>query len=187
MIAIRAARPADAAAIAAIYAPYVEGGTVSFETEAPGPEGIAQRMASGGGLYPWIVATTGEADGDVVLGYAYATRFRDRPAYAYVVETSIYMDGAAQQRGSGRLLYDALIDTLTAQGFTQAIAVLSMPNDVSIKLHEAVGFHRAGMYREIGFKAGRWLDVGFWQRRLNNSIADPRSPRPFAETGVVRS
>lgn len=186
MIAIRAARPEDAAAIAAIYAPYVLGGTVSFETDAPDTRAIRYRMTASDGFYPWLVATTGAADGDAVLGYAYATKFRERPAYRYVVETSIYMAGSAQQRGTGRLLYEALIDTLRAQGFTQAIGVLSLPNDASITLHEAVGFRRAGVYREVGFKQGRWIDVGFWQCRLNEGTVPPKEPRAFGEVGVVR-
>ena len=143
MIAIRAARPEDAAAIAAIYAPYVLTGTVSFEIDPPDARQMRARMAASDGLYPWIVATNGEADGGV-LGYAYATKFRDRPAYRYVVETSIYVAGTVQRQGIGRLLYEALIDTLRAQGFTQAIGVISLPNDASIRLHEAVGFRRAG-------------------------------------------
>jgi L-amino acid N-acyltransferase YncA len=186
MIAIRPARAEDAAAIAAIYAPYVLGGTVSFETEASDVDAMRDRMAASDGFYPWLVATTGEADGDAVLGYAYATKFRERPAYRYVVETSIYMAGSAQQRGTGRLLYEALIDTLRAQGFTQAIGVLSLPNDASITLHEAVGFRRAGVYREVGFKQGRWIDVGVWQCHLNDSTVPPKEPRPFRAVGVVR-
>jgi L-amino acid N-acyltransferase YncA len=115
MIAIRAARPEDAAAIAAIYAPYVLTGTVSFESEAPDARAMRNRMAASNGLYPWIVATNGDAEGGV-LAYAYATRFRDRPAYAYAVETSIYVSGMVQQQGTGRLLYEALIDTLRQTG-----------------------------------------------------------------------
>lgn len=185
MVSIRAARPDDAAAIAAIYAPYVLGGTVSFETEAPDARAIRARMAASGGLYPWMVATAGEDDAGV-LAYAYATRFRDRPAYKWTVETSLYVAGAVQGQGVGRLLYAALIDTLRAQGFVQAIGVISLPNDGSIKLHEAVGFRRAGVYREIGYKQGRWIDVGFWQCALGEAKAQPLDPRPFAETGVVR-
>ena len=93
------------------------------------------------------------------------------------VETSVYVAGAVQGQGVGRLLYEALIDTLRAQGFTQAIGVLSLPNDQSIKTHEAVGFRRAGVYREIGFKLGRWIDVGFWQCELARQRACPRSSR----------
>ncbi|GAA0726485.1 GNAT family N-acetyltransferase [Sphingomonas japonica] len=185
MIAIRSARAEDAAAIAAIYAPFVQGGTVSFETDAPDTRAMRSRMTASDGLYPWIVATNGDAEGGV-LGYAYATRFRDRPAYRYVVETSIYMAGDAQRQGAGRLLYEALVDTLRAQGFTQAIGVISLPNEASITLHEQTGFRRAGVYREIGFKMGRWIDVGYWQCVLNASAVPPVEPRPFSAVGVVR-
>ena len=187
MIAIRAATPADAGAIAAIYAPYVLSGTVSFETEAPDARAIRNRMASSDGLYPWLVATTGPDEGDGVLAYAYATKFRDRPAYRYAVETSVYVSGAAQGQGTGRLLYEALIDTLRAQGFVQALGIIALPNDASIKLHEAVGFRRAGVLREVGFKHNRWVDIGFWQCELNEAAVPPEEPRPFSETGVVRA
>ncbi|MES2336764.1 MAG: N-acetyltransferase family protein [Pseudomonadota bacterium] len=190
MVAIRAATAEDAAAIAAIYAPYVLGGTVSFESEAPDARAIRTRMASSHGLYPWIVATPGVEGGGEddkgVLAYAYAGQFRDRPAYKWVVETSVFVAGAVQGQGIGRLLYEALIDTLRAQGFTQAIGVLSLPNDQSIKTHEAVGFRRAGVYRDIGFKQGRWIDVGFWQCQLNDSRVPPPDVRSFADVGVVR-
>lgn len=188
MIAIRGARPEDAATIAAIYAPYVLSGTVSFENEAPDARGMAKRMAASDGLYPWLVATTGEAgEEEAVLGYAYATMFKDRPAYRWTVETTIYVSGAVQGQGTGQLLYDALIDTLSAQGFVQAIATISLPNDQSISLHEKVGFRRAGQYREVGFKLGRWLDVGIWQRELNDAVVPPAEVRKFSEVGVVRS
>lgn len=187
MIAIRAARPEDAASIAAIYAPYVLTGTVSFETEAPDARGMRTRMASSDGLYPWLVATTGEGEDSGVTAYAYAAKFRDRPAYRYVVETSIYVAGSVQGQGVGRLLYEALIDTLRAQGFTQAIGVIALPNDWSISLHESNGFRRAGVYREVGYKQGRWVDVGFWQCDLNDSAVPPVEPKRFADVGVVRA
>lgn len=185
MIAIRAATPEDAGAIAAIYAPHVLSGTVSFETDPPDGRAMRTRMAASDGLYPWIVATNGDATGGVI-GYAYATRFRDRPAYRYVCETSIYMADVAQGQGAGRLLYDALIDTLRAQGFVHAIGAIALPNDASIKLHESVGFRRAGVYREVGFKHGRWIDVGIWQAELNDPSVPPVEPRKFSDVGVVR-
>ena len=185
MIAIRPARPEDAAAIAAIYAPFVLTGTVSFETEAPDARQMRARMAASDGLYPWIVATNGDEEGGV-LAYAYAGKFRDRPAYKYVVETSIYVTGTVERQGVGRLLYEALIDTLRAQGFTQAIGVLALPNEASIGLHEATGFRRQGVYREVGYKNGRWIDVGFWQCQLNRSTTPPTEPKPFSEVGLVR-
>jgi phosphinothricin acetyltransferase len=186
MIAIRAARPEDAAAIAAIYAPYVLTGTVTFETDPPDTRAMRNRIESSDGFYPWLVATNGDAEGGV-LAYAYAARFRDRPAYRYVVETSIYVAGPVQGQGMGRLLYEALIDTLRAQGFTQAIGAIALPNDHSIALHEATGFRRAGVYREVGYKHNRWIDVGFWQCELNDSVIPPVEPRPFSEVGVVRA
>ena len=187
MISIRAAQPEDAAAIAAIYTPYVIGGTVSFESAAPDARQMRARMAASDGLYPWLVVTNGEGDEQGVVGYAYANAFRDRPAYRYVVEVSIYIAGDAQQRGVGRLLLQALIDTLRAQGFTQAIVVITLPNEASVALHESTGFRKAGMYREIGFKMGRWIDVGFWQRQLNDSATPPEEPKKFSDVGLIRS
>jgi L-amino acid N-acyltransferase YncA len=187
VIGIRAAEPGDAGSIAAIYAPHVLTGTVSFEIDPPDARAMRTRMAAGDGLYPWIVATTGSAEDGGVIGYAYATRFRDRPAYHYVVETSIYVADTAQRQGAGRLLYEALIDTLRAQGFVHAIGALALPNDASITLHESVGFRRAGVYREVGFKHGHWIDVGIWQCELNEPSVPPVEPRPFSEIGVVRT
>ena len=188
MIAIRAAHPDDAAAIAAIYAPHVLAGVVSFETQAPDADTMRARMAGADGLYPWIVATLRSEEGgeEAVIGYAYAARFREREAYRWVVETTIYVADVSQRAGVGRLLYEALVDTLTAQGFTQAMGVIALPNDGSIKLHEAVGFRRAGVFREVGLKHGRWIDVGYWQRELAEPATHPAEPRPFAEVGVVR-
>jgi len=185
MIDIRAAESADARQIAEIYAPFVRDGIISFETEPPGTAAMRKRMTASGGLYPWIVATNSELDGRIT-GYAYAGRFRDRPAYRYVVETSIYIAPWAQRRGMGRLLYQALVDTLRAQNFTQAIGVIALPNDASIRVHEAVGFRRAGIYREVGYKNGQWIDVGYWQAELNRPQIPPAEPRPFSEVGLVR-
>jgi L-amino acid N-acyltransferase YncA len=185
VIAIRGAEAADAAAIAAIYAPHVLTGTVSFEIDPPDARAMRGRMSASEGLYPWLVATSGEPEGGVI-GYAYATKFRDRPAYRYVCETSIYLTDASSGSGVGRLLYEALIDTLRAQGFVHAIGAIALPNDRSIRLHEAVGFRRAGVYREVGFKHGQWIDVGIWQCQLNEPVVPPVEPRKFSDVGVVR-
>lgn len=186
MIAIRAARPEDAASIAAIYAPYVETGTVSFELEPPDSRAIRTRMAASEGLYPWLVVTNGDEAGGV-LGYAYATRFRDRPAYKYIVETSVYLASGTQGQGNGRQLYESLVATLRVQGFTHAIGAIALPNDYSIRLHESVGFRRTGVLREVGYKQGRWIDVGFWQRELNPATIPPLEPKPFSEVGLIRN
>ncbi len=188
-IGIRAARPEDAAAIAAIYAPHVLVGTVSFETEAPDARAMRTRMAASDGLYPWMVATIGGEtgpDSGGVVAFAYAGKFRERAAYRFACETTVYVADAVQRQGAGRLLYEALIDTLRAQGFTQAIGVIALPNDASITLHEAVGFRRAGVNREVGYKNGQWIDVGIWQCELSEPAVPPVEPKRFADVGVVR-
>ena len=184
MILIRAARPDDAAQIAAIYAAHVLASAVSFETEPPSTRTIRTRMEGDDGLYPWLVATSD--DTEALLGFASASRFRERAAYRFCVETSVYVAGGAERRGVGRLLYDALLDTLRAQDFTQAIAAITLPNDASIGLHESVGFRRTGVYREVGWKQGRWHDVGLWQASLAEPNGPPEEPKRFTDIGVRR-
>ena len=174
---LRLATADDAAAITALYAYYVTETAVSFETEPPDEDEIRARIAAGGELYPWIVACD-EADG--LLGYAYAAPFRTRRAYRFAVETTVYVNGTAQGRGVGRALYAALIAILESQGFTQAIAAITLPNEASVRLHESIGFAPAGVYREVGYKLGDWRSVGLWQRTLASMSATPEEPRPFA-------
>jgi L-amino acid N-acyltransferase YncA len=177
VVKLRIATADDAAAIAAIYAHYVTQTAVSFETEPPGEDEVRSRIADAGALYPWIVAEESDQD---VLGYAYAAAFRSRRAYRFSVETTVYLDPAATGRGVGRALYTALIPLLERQGFTQAIAAITLPNDPSVRLHEAFGFAQAGVYREVGFKLGEWRSVGLWQRSLAPVADNPEEPRPFA-------
>lgn len=184
MILIRPAEPADAQQITAIYTPHVLTSAVSFETEVPTVRTMRSRMRAAGGLYPWIVATT--EDRDAILGFSYAAKFRERDAYRFCVETSVYIAGGAERQGVGRLLYEALIDTLRAQHFTQAIAAIALPNEGSIALHESVGFRRAGVYREVGWKHGRWHDVGIWQAVLAEPHGVPDEPKCFSHIGVQR-
>jgi L-amino acid N-acyltransferase YncA len=175
-VKVRAARAADAAAIAAIYAPYVLGSVVSFETEAPDALEIARRMAGDEGKYPWLVACD---DASALLGYAYATAFRTRPAYRFSVETTVYVAGDAHGRGIGSALYAALLPALEAQGFVQAIAAITLPNPASVALHERHGFRRIGAYEEVGFKQGGWHSVGLWQRMLAPLSEAPAEPKPL--------
>ena len=165
---LRAASLADAAALAEIYRPYVIGSGISFETDPPDKEEMRIRMAAGAGLYPWLV---GEEDGRIA-GYAYAAAFRSRPAYRFTVETSVYLRQDAAGRGLGERLYRALLESLERQGFVQAIAAIALPNEASVRLHERLGFRRAGTYEGVGWKLGTWRDVGLWQRAL----AAPRDP-----------
>ncbi|HLL32027.1 MAG TPA: GNAT family N-acetyltransferase, partial [Allosphingosinicella sp.] len=130
---------------------------------------------AGGALYPWLA---GEAEDGTLLGYAYAARFRDRPAYRFTVETSVYLRAGAAGRGLGRRLYEPLLAALEAQGFTQAIAAITLPNEASVRLHERLGFVSAGIYRQVGWKLGAWHDVGLWQRALAAPGTPPAEPRP---------
>lgn len=172
---LRAAAPADAAAMAGIYAPYVGASAVSFETDAPDADAMRARMEAGGTLYPWLVGT--ETDG-TILGYAYAAPFRTRPAYRFAVETSIYLRRDSAGRGLGAGLYAPLLAILEAQGFTEAIAAITLPNEASVRLHERLGFAPAGAYRRVGWKLGAWHDVGLWQRALARADGPPAEIRP---------
>lgn len=172
-MSIRFATAADAAAIASIYAPFVENSISSFETDAPDETEMRSRIEAGGGLHPWLVH---EEDGRL-MGYAYATAFRARPAYRFAVETSIYLRGEACGRGIGGTLYPRLLAMLEAQGFTQAIAGISLPNAASVALHERLGFRRAGTYEAVGWKLGGWRDVGLWQRPLAVPGDRPHEPK----------
>ena len=158
---VRPARVADADAIAGIYRPVVQATHVSFELEAPSAAEIERRM-SASDRYPWLVA---DSAGEVV-GYAYASSFRSRPAYEWTVETSVYVEADRQGLGIGTALVQALLDDLRARGYRRAIAGIALPNEASVALHERMGFTPVGVFREVGFKFDRWWSVGFWERAL---------------------
>ena len=159
---IRPARAEDAPAIAAIYAPEVLHGTATFELDPPDADEIARRMTAGEGWHPWLAWDEAGA----MLGYAYASAYRSRPAYRRTAETTVYVAAHARGQGGGRALYAALLERLTQAGFTQALGVISLPNPGSVALHEALGFRRVALLEQVGCKFGRWLDVGYWQRGL---------------------
>ncbi len=182
MIELRPARPEDADNIARIYAPYVVTNAVSFETKAPTAVQMKARIAAGEGLYPWIVA----AEGNTLLGYAYAKPFRPGPTHRFSVEIAVYVNGDLEGQGIRRSLLTGLIATLTTQNFTQAICTLMTPNDKLIQLYESVGFRRAGQYREVCYKNGQWSDIGLWQRELAEAGSPPDEVRSFKSVGVVR-
>jgi phosphinothricin acetyltransferase len=176
---IRAATAADAAAIAAIYRPYVENSRVSFEETAPGAAEMAARMA--GPLHPWLAA---EESGKLI-GYASSSPYHRRPAYRWTVETSIYLAAEAQGRGLGRALLSSLLELLTRQGYVTAIAAIALPNPVSIALHQRLGFAPAGTYRGVGFKRDEWTDVSLWQRDLAPRTGSPSEPLSCAAVNAA--
>jgi L-amino acid N-acyltransferase YncA len=162
--AIRPAVLADIPAITRIYAHAVAHGTASFELTPPDEAEMARRMAKllDGG-FPYLAA---ETDGRLA-GYAYAGLYRERPAYRYTVENSVYVASDMHKRGIGRTLLLALIEAATARGFRQMIAVIGDSNQAaSIALHEATGFHHVGKLGNVGFKHGRWLDTVLMQIAL---------------------
>lgn len=185
MITLRAATPDDAQAILAIYGPYVVTNAVAFEATPPSNRDMRARIRGAGDLYPWIVAV--DEDSKLILGYAFAKPARSGPGYRFAVETACYVAGELEGQGVRRSLYQSLLATLTEQNYTQAIATLTMPNDKAIVLHEAIGFKRAGVYREVSFKNGQWIDVGMWQRSLLEPGTPPEEPKGFGEVGVVRA
>jgi len=176
-VLIRHADPErDAAACAAIYAPFVSDSPVSTEEEPPDAAAMAERITSYSETYPWLVA---EHDGSIA-GYAYGSQHRLRPAYRWAADVTVYVAAGHRRRGIGRSLYGALLPLLREQGYHNACAGITLPNEASVALHESFGFRLVGVYREIAWKAGAWRDVGWWQRRLNpagdDQPLDPGAP-----------
>jgi phosphinothricin acetyltransferase len=169
---VRDARPSDAAACAAIYAPYVTGTAVTFETEPPSEDEFAARIETASSSYAWLVL---EDEGRVV-GYAYGGRFHARPAYRWAAEVSVYLETGRRRTGGGRALYEALLARLRERSFRIAIAGMTLPNEASVGLHEALGFEAVGTYRRIGYKLGGWHDVAWMQRRLLDEDGEPPEP-----------
>lgn len=162
---IRAATAQDAAAIAAIYNPYIAETTISFEEEPVSEVEMRARIAAvqDGGL-PWLVL---ERDGEIA-GYAYATKWRVRHAYRFSVETTVYLAAPHAGKGAGTALYTALLAHLRAAGCHLAIGGIAQPNAASVALHEKMGYRKVAHFGEVGFKFGRWIDVGYWERRLDD-------------------
>ena len=174
---IRPALPDDAAAVAAIYAPIVRDTPISFEIDPPDAQEMRRRIEATASHTPWLVCT----DGDAVAGYAYATRHRERAAYRWSVEVSVYLHESARGRGIGAAVYEALLRILRIQGFHRAFAGITLPNPASVRLHESADFTPLGVYRSVGFKCGAWHDVGWWERGLAEPAQPPEEPIPFAE------
>lgn len=167
----------DADAIASIYRHYVEETAITFEEVPPDAEEIERRIADTVETYPWFVA---EANGSVV-GYAYAGDLRKRSAYRWVTELSVYVQRSARSVGVGSALYEALLETLSEQGFASAYGVVTLPNPESVGFHEAFGFERAALLPEAGYKHGEWHDVAWFERGLADRSDDPADPTPFSE------
>lgn len=164
----------DAAACAAIYAPFVQRTAVTFDEVLPTVAELASRIERASTTHQWLVL---ESD-DAVVGYAYASPHRARASYRWAVDTSVYIAEGHRRAGGGRALYTELLARLRVQGFEVACAGITLPNEGSVRLHESLGFTPVGVYRRIGYKLGAWHDVGWWQLELAPPSAVPREPRP---------
>lgn len=180
-VTVRAAMPSDADGIAAVYAPVVTDTWASFEEVPPAPAELRRRMRTAPRL-PWLVA----ADAGSVVGYAYASQHRARPAYRWSADCSVYICVDHRGRGLGRRLYEPLINALRDLGYVSAFAAIALPNQASVRLHEAMAFAQIGVFSEVGFKHGRWHDVGWWRRELRRPESEPGEPRPWTAPPVSR-
>ena len=176
---IRLATLDDAAAVAAIYAPYVADTVISFEVAPPSVDEMRGRIAATLPKFPWLVFQ----DAGQVAGYAYASAHRTREAYQWSVDVAVYIAGTHHRRGIGRGLYGTLFPMLARQGYVNAYAGITLPNENSVGLHEAMGFRPVGVYRNVGFKMGQWLDVGWWHLALQSLPDAPLPPRPPSQAG----
>jgi phosphinothricin acetyltransferase len=172
---LRPAHAGDAAAVAAIYAPIVRDTPISFEVDPPDAGEMGRRIGRIGPVTPWLVCELPLG----VAGYAYATSHRERAAYRFSVDVTVYVHEACRGRGVGAALYAALLPILELQGFHRAYAGITLPNPASVRLHESVGFTALAVYREVGWKCGAWRDVGWWERALAECADPPREPLRF--------
>lgn len=174
---IRLATPEDASGILDIYAPYILNTSFTFETEVPSLEEFGERIKTYLNYWPWLVC---EMEGNIA-GYAYATRYRDRTAYQWSVESSIYIHDDFQKKGIGKALYTFLFEILKKQGFNNVYAVINLPNEKSVSFHENCGFTYFATYEKVGYKSGKWKNVGWWRLILNDFGDNPAVPLTFTE------
>ena len=169
---IRDAGVADAAACAAIYAPYVTDTVITFETVPPDETELAARITAAVDSHAWLVLL----DAGRIAGYAYGSPYKARTAYRWSCEVSVYLELGRRRTGAGRMLYSALFTRLAERGFRTAVAGMTLPNDASVGLHRAMGFEPVGTYRRIGWKHGSWHDVAWTQRTLSVGGDPPTEP-----------
>jgi L-amino acid N-acyltransferase YncA len=167
---IRLATPDDAEAIAGIYGPIVRDTVISFELVPPPPAEIRTRIENTLREFPYLVSLDQRGE---VSAYVYASRFHPRAAYQWAVEVTAYVRDDCRRQGHARALYQELFRDLTARGYCQACACITIPNDPSVALHEHLGFEAVGTFQRVGFKFGAWHDVGWWQKELRRVATPP--------------
>ncbi|MCD7761007.1 MAG: N-acetyltransferase family protein [Clostridiales bacterium] len=173
---IRLVRPSDAPALLAIYAQSIHT-PVTFEYELPTLEEFRERIGEISAHYPYLVL---EEDG-AVLGYAYAHRLRERAAFAWDAELSVYLDRSAQGRGLGTRLYSVLVELLRRQGVQAVYGCITSPNPASVALHEKLGFRYCGVFHRTGYKDGQWWDVLWYEKQIGAGLTPPLSLKNMSE------
>jgi len=159
---IRSVLPGDAPRIAEIYNHYIEHTAITFEEQVTSFDEVTRRIAEITQRLPWFVY----AENGTVIGYCYASPWKSRSAYRFSVESSIYVANSFGGRGVGTLLYEHLLNDLKARGVHAVMGGITLPNEVSVRLHEKLGFRKVAQFQEVGFKFGRWVDIGYWERLL---------------------
>ena len=177
---IRFAKSTDAASVLAIYAPYILNTAFTFETEVPTVENFQHRIISYQENWPWLVYEVDE----FVAGYAYATKHRERAAYQWCVESSVYVHDNFQEKGIAKALYNALFEILKYQGCRNVYAGITLPNDKSVGFHKRFGFTKIADYINIGYKLNKWNTVSWWQLQLNDYSDDPVAPIKFPDVNA---
>jgi phosphinothricin acetyltransferase len=181
---IRVANGEDAAGILNIYSPFIMNSGITQETEVPSLESFTQRIESTLESRPWLVCEIEKK----IAGYAYAGVHRERKGYQWCVEPSVYIDEKYYRYGVAKALYTALFEILKLQGFVNAYAVITLPNDKSVAFHEKFGFRYLTTYKKIGYKLGQWHDVGWWEMQINTAEENPKEPIKFSglpQTAIV--
>lgn len=177
---IRIAKIQDAEEILAVYAPYVQSTCISFETIVPSKKEMEKRIESVLACNPWLVI---EEDNNI-LGYAYASKHRERSAYRWSVDVSVYVRQDSRGKGIGKALYDLLIYILKLQGYRNAYAGICLPNESSVGIHEYFGFKKIAHYTNVGYKMGQWHDVGWWELHINAHENAPAEPLPLSSINI---
>jgi L-amino acid N-acyltransferase YncA len=177
MAIIRLATPADAEGILEIYVPHIKNTSFTFETKIPSTDEFAVRIQTYLQNWPWLVCESGNK----ITGYAYGAKYRERSGYQWCVESSVYIHDDYQRKGIAYTLYTALIKILKKQGYNNVYAVINLPNEKSVAFHEKMGFEYFAIYKNVGYKLGKWKNVGWWQLNINEYIPGPEPPIRFSE------
>lgn len=177
MIEVRIARADDAPGILEIYRPNILQTAFSFETVVPETDEVARRIENCLLRYPWIVCTAN----NMIIAYVYASKYRERAAYQWTCECTVYVHDLFKGNGIGQDLYSLLFPILKMMGIKNLYAVITLPNQSSIRLHERCGFELFATYDNVGYKLGKWHKVGWWKLQLNEYDAEPAPPLLFSQ------